>query len=810
MAHFFISYTQADHAWAEWIGWVLEEAGYKTKIQVWDFRPGTNFVVEMDNATRKAERTLIVLSPNYLYSSFGKAEWATAFARDPTGEKGVLLPVRVREMDVEGLLGQVVYIDLVGLDEGAARERLQAGLARGRAKPLKPPVFPGNPHPQFPGELTSPPALPEDEIPEPGPLPAGSRMPLSRNPLFVGRQEDLRALARQLKAGQTSAIGQVETAAATGLGGIGKTQLASEFVHRYGRFFAGGVFWMSFADPAAVPAEIVTCGRRLNLHPDYDALPLDHQVRLVEEAWQRFLPRLLVFDNCEEEDILDRWRPRFGGARVLVTSRRSQWDRGLGVQAIPLGILPRSSSIELLRRFCPDVPSDDSGLNGIAEELGDLPLALHLAGSFLERYRNSSFGQPLAYLESLQRNGLLDHPSLQGKGSKISPTGHEAHVARTFALSFERLNLEDDTDGLAAMFLILAANFAPGEPIPFDLLLKVTHLEPQNTDAELQAHDALGRLIDLGLVGMREDRSLVLHRLIAEFARGTVDSEYSEKAREAVEVTIFREAEELNERGFPAPLLVWQVHLRAVTEEALNREDEGAADLCNVLGGHLWIIGNLLEAQTYWERALVIREKVLGPEHPQTTDSLNNLGVLLHAQGNLSEDDPQGKFSEALLYYQRALLIREKVLGEEHPHTAQSLNHIGALLRDQGEFARSQAYIEQALAIREKVLGPEHPDTAFSLVDLGSLFLAQGNLTDAKIYIERSLSIREKVLGPEHPDTAISLNKLGLLLWKQRDLIGARVHFKKAIAISEKTLGSHHPWTKNARKNLQLLDLDVP
>lgn len=809
MVHFFISYTQADHAWAEWIAWVLEEAGHKTKIQVWDFRPGTNFVVEMDNAARKAERTLIVLSPNYLHSSFGKAEWAAAFARDPTGEKGVLLPVRVHEMDVQGLLGQVVYIDLVGLDEGAARERLQAGLARGRAKPLKPPVFPGNSHPQFPGELTPPPALPEDEIPEPGPLPAGSRMPLSRNPLFVGRQEDLRALARQFKAGQTSAIGQVETAAATGLGGIGKTQLASEFVQRYGRFFAGGVFWMSFADPAAVPAEIAACGRSLNLYSDYDALPLEQQVRLVEEAWQRSLPRLLVFDNCEEEDLLARWRPHFGGSRVLVTSRRSRWDLGLGVQAVPLGILPRSSSIELLRRFRSDVPSDNSALNGIAEELGDLPLALHLAGSFLDRYRESSFGQPAAYLESLRRSGLLDHPSLQGRGSKISPTGHEAHVARTFALSFERLNPEDDTDGLASMLLSLVANFAPGEPIPFDLLLKVAHVEPQDADAELQVHDALGRLSDLGLVEMREDRSLVLHRLIAEFARSAANSEDNETAREAVEVALFREAEELNERGFPAPLLAWQVHLRTVTEEASKREDEVAADLCNVLGRHLWIVGNMLEAQTYWERALVIREKVLGPEHPQTTDSLNNLGVLLHAQENLS-DDPQVKLWEALLYYQKALSIREKVLGEEHPHTAQSLNHIGALLRDQGEFARSRPYIERALAIRGKVLGPEHPDTAYSLADLGSLLLAQGNLTDAKPYIERSLSIREKCLGPEHPDTALSLNELAILLWKQRDLIGARVYFKKVIAISEKTLGSHHPWTKIARKNLQSLDLDVP
>ena len=102
------------------------------------------------------------------------------------------------------------------------------------------------------------------------PLPPGSRMPFSRNPLFVGRVDDLRVIATALKVAQTAAIGSVEIAAASGLGGIGKTQLAIEFVHRYGRYFAGGVFWLSFADANAVPSEIAACGAagHLALHPN--------------------------------------------------------------------------------------------------------------------------------------------------------------------------------------------------------------------------------------------------------------------------------------------------------------------------------------------------------------------------------------------------------------------------------------------------------------------------------------------------------------------------------------------------------------
>lgn len=154
MTDFFISYTQADRAWAEWIAWVLEAARQTTKIQAWDFGPGRNFVVEMDTAAREAERTLLVLSPDYLASRFGKAEWAAAFAKDPTGEKGTILPVRVREVEVDGLLGPIVYVDLVGLEEAAARERLLAGLARGRSKPVEPPIFPGGRRPRFPASIS--------------------------------------------------------------------------------------------------------------------------------------------------------------------------------------------------------------------------------------------------------------------------------------------------------------------------------------------------------------------------------------------------------------------------------------------------------------------------------------------------------------------------------------------------------------------------------------------------------------------------------------------------------------------------------
>jgi len=145
MKDFFISYNQADVHWAEWIAWQIESTGLSTVLQSWDFRPGSNFALEMHMAAQEAERTIAVLSPSYLKSPFTLSEWAAAFAVDPTGSHHKLLPVRVRECDPKGILQQIVYIDLVGMSEENAKKSLLAGIDRNRRKPLISPTFPASP-----------------------------------------------------------------------------------------------------------------------------------------------------------------------------------------------------------------------------------------------------------------------------------------------------------------------------------------------------------------------------------------------------------------------------------------------------------------------------------------------------------------------------------------------------------------------------------------------------------------------------------------------------------------------------------------
>ncbi|MEM6838723.1 MAG: TIR domain-containing protein [Cyanobacteria bacterium P01_C01_bin.120] len=139
---FFISYTRSDRPWAEWIGWILEAAGYSVFIDAWDFRPGANFVTEMDKGTR-CRQTIAVLSQAYLDARYTKSEWAAAFADDPQGDGRKLIPVRIEDFDPSGLLKSIVYVDFVGVTSSeVATERLLQALKE-RGKPTTPPIFPG-------------------------------------------------------------------------------------------------------------------------------------------------------------------------------------------------------------------------------------------------------------------------------------------------------------------------------------------------------------------------------------------------------------------------------------------------------------------------------------------------------------------------------------------------------------------------------------------------------------------------------------------------------------------------------------------
>ncbi|MBP6788889.1 MAG: hypothetical protein KA170_14965, partial [Candidatus Promineofilum sp.] len=341
-------------------------------------------------------------------------------------------------------------------------------------------------------------------LPDPAPLPPGHRLPYGRNPLFTGREEDLLALADLLlpppekrRPGASTAI------IATGIGGIGKTQLAIEFAHRYGQYFQG-VHWISMENPDVVATEIALCGAEMRLRPDFDTLPAEAQTREMLAAWAGPAARLLIFDNCEDPHLLGKWRPASGGAQVLVTSRSTVWPVEYGAAVRPVQPLLRAQSRELLGEYLAPAgrQESDEALERVAAAVGDLPLALALAGHYLARYPKEGVGDYLAAWRDAAE--LLP----VGRGA-VSLTGHDLSLRRTFAVSFDRLAAADPVDAAARALLARAACFAPGEPLPAGLLLAALARGEGQREGEGQPpvspdphlpDDALLRLLELGLL----------------------------------------------------------------------------------------------------------------------------------------------------------------------------------------------------------------------------------------------------------------------------------------------------------------------
>jgi tetratricopeptide (TPR) repeat protein len=260
--------------------------------------------------------------------------------------------------------------------------------------------------------------------------------------------------------------------------------------------------------------------------------------------------------------------------------------------------------------------------------------------------------------------------------------------------------------------------------------------------------DQFERIADLSFVTKGPDGFLTIHNAIAETIRESLSAEMRDSSVDA----LFRHFEE--RARVATPQNVSEESLAALFEAAFLRLEQGAEGYAAWLqeaADAAWNAARYASVASLWREANTAIAKQLGPDHRDTAASLNNLAVLLEAQGD---------FGAARPLHERALAIREKQLGPDHPGTAASLNNLAGLLRAQGDFGGARPLYERALAIWEKQLGPDHPNTATSLNNLAALLQAQGDFVGARPLYERALAIREKQLGPDHPATAASLNNL--------------------------------------------------
>jgi hypothetical protein len=482
--HFFVSYTQADRGWAEWIAWILEEDGRRVLVQAWDFVPGTNWIQSMQAGIRDAARTIAVLSGDYLTSVYGGAEWQAAWASDPEGTGRKLLTVRVAECDRPGLLAGVVGVDMFGLDEAAAKARLRRMVADAVAGRAKPPVRPG-----FPGAGRAVPRAARF----PGALPRVWKVP-ARNPNFTGRGPDLEHLKRALAAGAAVTVHSVH-----GMGGVGKTRLATEYAHAH----AAGydlVWWVAAEEPALIPDQFAALAARLGLDPAADPETLQ---AVVHDRLRDVAGWLLIFDNADRAADIRPWLP--GGpmppgipGHVIVTTRRGGFA-AMG-QVLDLDVIGVADAVRMLRARVPDLDRRTGEL--IAEELGRLPLALEQAAAWLDR---SQMPGP-EYLELLRSRGAELYT--RGQVDDRSDT-----IATLWEISVGRITAENPA---AVQLLGVCAWLAP-EPVPLDLFTAHADLLPEPLASAaadpLAFTDAIAVLVDYSLA-KRTAAGLQLHRLV--------------------------------------------------------------------------------------------------------------------------------------------------------------------------------------------------------------------------------------------------------------------------------------------------------
>jgi DNA-binding SARP family transcriptional activator len=664
------------------------------------------------------------------------------------------------------------------------------------------------------------------QLAEPGNLPANAIIPYQRNHDFTGRRESLLHLANLLL--PQAEAPEYRTVAVTGMAGLGKTQVAVEFCYRYGRYFAGGIYWLNFADSQNVAAEVSEIGseRGMGLYREADNLRQADKVGRVMKAWQEPIPRLLIFDNCEDEALLTKWLPVTGGCAILLTSRRANWTRELQIASWPLPFLDVAESVRLLQNLVPNLAAVDA--TNIAEELGHLPLALHLAGSFLRRYRGITADQ---YLTQLRHKALLSHPSLQGRGTDFSPTGHELNVARTFTVNWERLNEDEAADVFALRLLACAAQFAPDVPLPRDLLFAAVLADENDLQQLLLVEDGLARLIALGFVRIEAESRLRVHRLVMAFVQARLQDRASGQtavtAATAVATTIWQRIQAQWETEFALDqLAIAPAHVQYVMEVELAKETIEAVHLTHIWGRHLSNIGDFAGSRIYLEKVLALSEKLYGTEQAETADILMTLGSLTWKSGSEQAAWPYyerafaiyehlfgmvhvktadglaslailhartGAYEAAIAKYEQALTIYEQVLPPVHRALGLTLYNLAIAYRRLGAYQIALSHYEVSLHIQEQIYGAGNPHILNTLASMGITYFLMGNYETAHHFHQKALTAREERLGRQHPQTAVSLGYLGITLGFLGNYEAAVAHLQESLVIREQIYGSDHP-----------------
>lgn len=652
-----------------------------------------------------------------------------------------------------------------------------------------------------------------------------------RNPYFVGRETVLQSLRQALVPGAF-------TQSISGLGGIGKTQVAIEYAHRYGASYEA-VLWVSAdSQELATTAYLQLATEVLGLPEQQEA---EQQIVAVKRWLQKHPHWLLIFDNVEDlQAILSTFVPSKHQGSVLITTRKRATGKlahnevlsVLSEDKAILFLLRRAGCITMNACEADATAVDLSLARDVCQLLGYLPLALDQAGAYIEE--NGGLLKNYMDLYYQYRPSFLDRRDASTQRGSRHREDHPDSVFMTFRLSWEQIKKHNVVAGQVLQF---CAFLAP-DRIPESLLRAGIKLSGEGRiPNEMEVDEALGLLYRYSLIA-RTEQTLSLHRLVQEVLQDVLCEEeryqWMEKALMAVDA-IFPSGEygtwPLCEILLPHALICvkWIKNVR-------QRKFEGMR-LLSATGLYLYERGQYREAEPLYKRAIAIAEEQLDSYHLETAIILNNLASLYESQGCYGEaelfgkralsirneqlgffhpdtaaslnnlasvNEKLGRYGEAELLYQQALTISERQLGTSHPQTATAtyLNNLALLYVKQGRYGEAEPLYRRSLFILQEQLGDSDPHTAATLHNLAELYRIQGRYREAEPLYKHTLAIAEEQLGPFHPETAITLNNMALFYESQGCYEEAEPLYKRALSILEKELGPSHPDTKNTRRNL--------
>jgi len=226
---------------------------------------------------------------------------------------------------------------------------------------------------------------------------------------------------------------------------------------------------------------------------------------------------------------------------------------------------------------------------------------------------------------------------------------------------------------------------------------------------------------------------------------------------------------------------------------SLAKDPELQAQMLHVMGDVYDNLGLYPRAQLLQRQSMEIRQRVLGPEHPDTLNSMSDLALVL---------DHEGHYAEAEKLEREALAISRRVLGPEHRDTLKSMDHVASVMIEEAHYAEGEKLERETLDIRRRVLGSEDPDTLGSLHNLAEVLRREGHYAEAETLERETLNIYRHVLGPEHPDTLNSKSSLAIVLSEEGHGTEAEKLFLETLDTRRRVLGPEHTGTLASMNNL--------